>query len=111
MLFKNCLSNKTTKCLLIGPGTPARYSLTKQLAELEKWDGKDMYRWMQKQQEYSKDIDPRDLHYCPSLGQESFLAGKSEDDASSLHRRSKSHPTVQMVDAQVKNILLTELEF
>ena len=88
------------------PGTPMRQSLTRHLSELEKREGEDLYQWMQRQQEYTRLCTHPNLHCYPSMGQESLInAGLSEysqDDSMSLQRlAAMTHPTLQMVDAQV----------
>lgn len=91
------------------PGTPLRQSLTRHLSELEKREDEDLYRWMQRQQEF---FNQSNLQYYPSMGADSLLhAGVSEysqDDSLSIQRlAAMAHPAFQLADAQVCEVQYT----
>ena len=90
---------------MLGPGTPLKPSLTKQLSELDKREDEDLYRWMQRQQEYTRLCSHPSMHYYPSVGHDSFLntgvSEHSQDDNISMQKLALGHSFLQLADAQV----------
>ncbi len=85
-------------------GTPLKQSLTRQLSEIDKREDEDLYRWMQRQQEYTRLCNQPTLQYYPSVGHDSFInTGLSEhgsqDDSISMQRLAVAH-SLQLADAQ-----------
>lgn len=89
------------------PSTPVRQSLTRHLTGLDKREDEDMYRWMQRQQEFTRiSHHPTSLQYYPSIGQESWtntgISDLSQDDSLNTQRvAAMARPAFQLADAQV----------
>lgn len=89
------------------PSTPVRQSLTRHLTGLDKREDEDMYRWMQRQQEFTRTSHhATGMQYYPSVGQESWtntgISDLSQDDSLNTQRvAAMARPAFQLADAQV----------
>ena len=87
------------------PGTPIRTSLPKPPSDFGQRQDEDLYRWMARQQEYTKSAMLPRLRYCPSIGQDSMFNPQPseisiDDTQEFLRKYTLTQSPLQLADAQ-----------
>ena len=93
-------------CYHFPAGTPMKPSSGRLYSGTEQRADEDLYRWMQRQQEYTKICNAPMLQAYPSIGHDSLfntgLSEHSQEDSVSMHRLAVAHSFLQLADAQVR---------